>query len=175
MNIKLKVTIGFLVVLVVSSLTVVAEDLKVYSPYSLTVVISFFLFYGIDFAEIITSLPKALVALILSLPNALLFLASTIPIMRGNVKVSRILIGISVLLMLLSIGYLFTSYSYGIRYQGLRYTVSIYLFNAILIGLIATVLVKNYRKPTINNSLFYSSLLFGWLGWCAFPMLGEMM
>lgn len=164
MNIKLKVTIGFLVVLVVSSLTVVAEDLKVYSPYSLTVVISFFLFYGIDFAEIITSLP-----------NALLFLASTIPIMRGNVKVSRILIGISVLLMLLSIGYLFTSYSYGIRYQGLRYTVSIYLFNAILIGLIATVLVKNYRKPTINNSLFYSSLLFGWLGWCAFPMLGEMM
>ncbi|RUO65412.1 hypothetical protein SAMN06297229_1185 [Pseudidiomarina planktonica] len=168
MNIKLKVTIGFLLVWVISSLTMVAGYPEVYSPYSFTVVIPVFLFYGMG-------VPEALIALIASLPNALLFWASTIPVMRGNAKVSRILIGISGLLMLISIGFLFMSYSYGVQYQGLEHTILIYLFNAILIGVIATVLVKNYRRPTINNSLLYSSLLFSWLGWCALPWLGEMM
>jgi len=167
MNIKLKVILGLFLVLVVSSLTMSAGYPKIYSPYSLTVVIPLLALNTLGLSGI-------LLVFCASLPKALLFFASTVPTMRGNAKVGRILAGLSAILMLLSIGFLFIFYDYGVQYQGKQHTLLMYLFNATLIGATITVFLVNFSRPTVNSSLLYSCLLFCWLGWCAFPWLGEL-
>lgn len=167
MSIKLKIYLGFLVVLSTGALTMTAGYPKIYSPYSFTVVIPVFMLYAL-------ALPKALLLLSASLPNALLFLLSTRSTSHENLKISRFLTGISALLVLLSVIFLFVSYDYGVQYQGLHHTLFMYLFNGISIcSLIATYNANN-RKPSINNFLAFKVLLFCWLGWCAFPWLGEL-
>jgi hypothetical protein len=48
------------------------------------------------------------------------------------------------------------------------------LFNGIFICSLITAYIANNRKPSMNNSLVFRVLLFCWLGWCAFPWLGEL-
>jgi hypothetical protein len=92
-----------------------------------------------------------------------------------NLKISRLLTGISALLVSLSVIFLFVSYDYGVQYQGLHHTLFMYLFNGIFIFSLIATLIANNREPSINKSLVFRVLLFCWLGWCAFPWLGELM
>jgi hypothetical protein len=168
MSIKLKIYLGFLVVLSTGALTMTAGYPKVYSPYSFIIVIPVFMLSVI-------ALPSSLLMLLASLPNALLFLLSTRSIANENLKISRLLTGISALLVSLSVIFLIVSYDYGVQYQSLHHTLFMYLFNGIFICSLIAAYIANNRKPSINNSLVFRVLLFCWLGWCAFPWLGELM
>jgi hypothetical protein len=168
MSIKLKIYLGFLVVLVSGALTMTAGYPQIYSPYSFTVVIPVFMLYAL-------ALPGPLLLLLASLPNALFFLLSTRSTAYENLKISRLLTGISALLVSLSVIFLFVSYDYGVQYQGLHHTLFMYLFNGIFIFSLIATFIANNRKPSVNKSLVFRVLLFCWLGWCAFPWLGELM
>ena len=167
MSIIIKIYLGFLLVLSTGALTMTAGYPKIYSPYSFTVVIPVFMLYAL-------ALPGPLMLLLASLPNALLFLLSTRSTAHENFKISRLFTGISVLLVLLSLIFLFVSYDYGIQYQGLKHTLFMYLFNGIYIVSLIAAYIANNRKPSLNNSLVFRILFFCWLGWCAFPWLGEL-
>jgi hypothetical protein len=62
---------------------------------------------------------------------------------------------------------------YGLEYQGLRFVFFAASFSATLITLIATLLVRNARRPSVTNSAAAHLLFFGWLFSYAFPYLGE--
>jgi hypothetical protein len=167
MSIKIKIYLGFLVVLSTGALTMTAGYPQIYSPYSFTVVIPVFMLYAL-------AVPSPLLLLLASLPNAIFFLLSTRSTAHDNFKISRLFTSISVLLVLLSVIFLFVSYDYGVQYQGLHHTLFMYLFNGIFICSLITAYIANNRKPSMNNSLVFRVLLFCWLGWCAFPWLGEL-
>lgn len=167
MSIKLKILIGFFLVLFIGALTMAASYPKIYSPYSFSVVIPAFMFYAL-------SLPGFLLAILASLPNALLFLLSTRATANGKLKIGRLFTGISCLTIFLSIVFLIFSFDNGFQYQGLQHTLFMYLYNSIFIsGIIATYVI-NQRRPSANNSLLFKVLFFCWLSWCAFPWLGEL-
>jgi hypothetical protein len=167
MSIKLKIFLAFLVVLSTGALTMTAGYPKIYSLYSFTVVIPVFMLYAL-------ALPDPLLLLFASLPNALLFLLSTRSTAHENFKISRLFTGISASLVSLSIMFLFVAYDYGVKYQGLNHILFMYLFNGIFICSLIAAYIANNRKPSINNALVFRVLLFCWLGWCAFPWLGEL-
>jgi len=161
-----KFTIGFIVVLIISSLTMIANYPKIYSPYSFVVVIPAFMFSALE-------LPKFILYFLAALPNALCFLLWSKFTVKGEFLIQKTTFNLSRILVILSILLCITSYNYGIKYQGLSHTLFIYLFNVFFIGALYKVYLINRIKPSINNSILYNILLFSWLGWCAFPWLGE--
>ena len=49
-----------------------------------------------------------------------------------------------------------------------------YGYNITIIGLLAFILKRNISLATFINSLGFNIVLFSWLGWVAFPWLGEL-
>ena len=161
-----KFSISFIVVLTISSLTMIANYPKLYSPYSFFVVLPALIASALE-------LPKILLLFIAALPNTLFFLLWSKYTVKDKFLIHKATLKLSCAFVLLSIFFCITSYSYGIKYQGLEHTLLMYCFNLVFIGSLYKVYLINRIKPSINNCLFYNVLLFIWLGWCAFPWLGE--
>ena len=161
-----KVLGGFLLVWLISALTMSAGYPKLYSPYSFTVVVPVFIFYAMGFSGVLLVSASAL-------PMALLFWLSTFTLKHDKPKVGRAMLGIYVISCLLSVVYLGYSYSYGVQYQGYQHTVFIYVFNVMFMSGITLLLYLNARKPSITNAILFRITWCSWLGWCAFPWLGE--
>jgi len=67
-----------------------------------------------------------------------------------------------------------SSWSYGIRWQGLRYTATLAIINLAL-ALVAAWLGRNaYRQRTYSYRFAFTLLLCIWFVWFSFPWLGEM-
>jgi len=61
-----------------------------------------------------------------------------------------------------------------LKYQGKRFTYGICALNAGWLVLLWTVFMWRGNKPSFMNNLILHWLLFTWLGWYAFPYLGEL-
>ena len=66
------------------------------------------------------------------------------------------------------------AWSYGLRYQGFRYTAELLGINITVFGALASVLVANWRTPKSWSNILFHIGVFCWLAWCAFPWLGEL-
>ena len=117
---------------------------------------------------------SGLAPLVVAIPT-LLFIAWNSALFRGAPTAplrSYILFGV---LAALSVVYFIGSWSYGLRYQGRKYTEAITLVNAIWIALLTVLfIVSRVRKPSFALNLTVHWLLFVWLAWYAFPYLGEL-
>ena len=141
--------------------------LKVYSPYSFVVVIPAFMVYALE-------VPKPFLYFLAALPNAAFFLIWSIYTVKGKFLLNKPTRIFSSILIFLSVLFCIISYSYSVQYQGLSHTLIMYAYNLFFIGCLYKLYLINRSNPTENNCLVFNVLLFSWLGWSAFPWLGEL-
>jgi hypothetical protein len=67
-----------------------------------------------------------------------------------------------------------TAWEYGIRSQGASYTRLVLALNALWATLLTALGVWGRVLPQFWKSYLFHWLLFAWLGWYAFPFLGEL-
>ncbi len=77
-------------------------------------------------------------------------------------------------LTILTVADFIFEWRYGVKYHGVHYTVVIYVINGIWLSGIWWISIRCWRRPSFNNNLVSHFLLFAWLGWYAFPYLGEL-
>ncbi len=78
------------------------------------------------------------------------------------------------LLSTLTIVYFATSWDYGVQYQGARHTVIMLIISSAWLALLWSLIVRCWRQPSFTTNLLLHWVLFAWLGWYAFPYLGEL-
>jgi hypothetical protein len=64
-------------------------------------------------------------------------------------------------------------WSFGVRYQGVRFVAMSILISGCAVAALCALLAVNRRHPTVGTALGFYILLFGWLGSYAIPYLGE--
>jgi len=165
MNKAQLISIGTILVAAVSWLTMTPSVPYLY-PYSLTVVMPRMIASSLG-------LPPILSQLMGIFPFVFLYLIWSLVFLRSPFKITIIQRLIASLFVLLSVVVNIYSFSYGIKYQGELYTYVLYAYNFVLIAALCFVFWLNNRKPTIYNSAGFGIVLFAWLGWVAFPWLGE--
>ena len=122
-----------------------------------------------------TASSKTLVSAFASLPVSLAFLISAIPLFKAEKSIGKSFKVISVLIGALSVLYLMASFVYGYKYQGLTHTLVICIYNAIFIVALYKLYLANMVEPSLNKAFVFRLTFFVWLGWCAFPWLGELL
>jgi hypothetical protein len=74
----------------------------------------------------------------------------------------------------LSIIWFILGWKLGLQYQGSTYTHAVCAINVVCIAILAASLVFCRKKNSFVSNLIFHWLLFAWLGWFAFPYLGEL-
>jgi len=93
---------------------------------------------------------------------------------HGNTDIpKRSWILLAVLTVLTAV-YFVGSWNCGLKYQGRRFTYSICALNAGWLVLLWTAFILRGNTPSFVRNLALHWLLFAWLGWYAFPYLGEL-
>ena len=83
-------------------------------------------------------------------------------------------IALAVVLSTLTIVYFATAWTDGIQYQGVRHTVIMLIINLAWIAFLWFLIVRCWRQPSFMTNLILHWVMFAWLGWYAFPYLGEL-
>ena len=105
---------------------------------------------------------------------ALLFLAWSHQLLRGDFNVPRRSVGLLSVLTILTPVHFVMGWSYGIRWDGLAYVLGVTLLNGGILLILWLWFHRARVQPSFQASLSFHGLLFGWLAWCAFPNLGEL-
>ena len=102
-----------------------------------------------------------------------LFFGWNLQLFRGVEKVPRrSWIGLIVLTGL-TIYFFVSSWTLGIKYQGLAHTTTVAAVNAFALGVCWSLLLLAHRRPSFGRSLLFHWMTTVWLVWVAFPLLGE--
>jgi len=148
-------------------LSMVANYPKLYSPYSFAVVLPTLFVTALE-------LPKVFTYLLGVLPISVLYLVWSLSYIKPPFIVPRPTIILAAIFIVLSIAFNVASYRYGVQYQGQAHTLLMYGYNLVFIGGLAFILKRNSLEPSFLSSLAFNIVLFSWLGWVAFPWLGEL-
>ena len=65
-------------------------------------------------------------------------------------------------------------WKFGLQYQGSTYTYAVFGINVAWIAILAASIVLGRKQNSFASNLVFHWLLFAWLGWFAFPYLGEL-
>lgn len=105
---------------------------------------------------------------------ALLFVAWNPALFRADPQCpTRSLILLTILTALTDL-YFVESWRLGLEYQGPAFTVGSCVVNILALMLLWTAFIWAKRQPSFPRNLLAHWLLFVWLGWYAFPYLGEL-
>ncbi len=167
MTLNLKIISGSLVVFTFCILTLVLDE-SLYPPNCMSV------FIPALFTSILSQ-NLFLIAFFAAFPTVFLYLVWSFYFINTKFKISKPTVILSIILIILSVIANISSYQYGVRYQGFPHTILMYSYNLVFLLVLAIAYKANKSNPNQNNCLGYNILLFSWLGWCAFPYLGESM
>jgi hypothetical protein len=118
-------------------------------------------------------LPGSVAALAAPVFTPLLFLLWTRFGRFGPVVPRRSVIA-GVVLLVLSIAHFWVAVPYGLRFQGRPYVLAVAAVQVIVAVGLGACLLWNRRTRTPASNLAFHTALFAWLGWLAFPTLGEL-
>jgi len=161
------IIVGAVLVGAVGAMTMIAAYPKLHSPYSFTVVIPALLIYDLN-------LPPFVMRVACVLPLVTLYLAWSFAFLKSRFKITLTQKVVSGLLVILSAVFNVNSFGYGLKYQGEFHTYIMYAYNISLVLGLSLILWANTKKPSFNSYISFSVVLFAWLGWVAFPWLGEL-
>lgn len=131
-------------------------------PYPLVVIIPLFILAKVHLFLLAPFLPTAL------------FFVWNPGLLKGQTSVPiRSVILLAVLTALTTV-YFVSSWSYGLQFQGAKYTYGICAANIVWLLVLWAIFIVVRRKASFNLNLLAHFLLFAWLGWFAFPWLGEL-
>ena len=145
-----------------------------WSPYPLMNVIPGFLVGATPLNS--PSLPFRTLALslIAACPIALFFWLWVRPTSARTEHIPRRSKIFLVAVLVLSVAYFVASWEYGTKYQGLLHTIVLSLFNTAFALTCLLLWRSNQGLPRKAKVEAYHGILFCWLAWCAFPILGEL-
>jgi hypothetical protein len=105
----------------------------------------------------------------------ILFFAWNPGLFRGTETIPRRTYVLFAIATVLSTIWFVGSWKYGLQYQGRTYTYLICALNAAwLSGLGVFLFLRRKYDPSFASNLAFHLLFFAWLGWYAFPYLGEL-
>jgi hypothetical protein len=140
---------------------------QIYSPMPLLVVIPEFV--------LSSALPSPrLLSVVASAVVPLLFCWWCLPLARGEMAVPKRTKVCALILAPLAVVDLIFSWRYGIEYQGLQHTLAMYAINGMALAALFLVFRRNSTGPSFPTNYLFHWLLFAWLGFAAFPYLGEL-
>jgi hypothetical protein len=105
---------------------------------------------------------------------SLLFFAWNPGLFRGQALVPKRSLLLLMIATPLSVIWFIGSWKYGLEYQGRRYTYAICVVNGVWLAALWIILASRWRRISFAGNLLFHWLLFAWLGWYAFPYLGEL-
>jgi hypothetical protein len=83
-------------------------------------------------------------------------------------------VGLVALLSVLTIMDFVLEWRYGMQYQGTDHTIAVYTINVLWLAVIWWAVIHALRRPSFWANLLSHWALFAWLGYYAFPYLGEL-
>lgn len=105
----------------------------------------------------------------------LLFMIWNPQLFRGEGRIPKRTWVLFAAVTILSLLYLSSSWNWGVKYQGLALTALLCSINVAWAGFLSIAFARTWGSATsFWKSLLLHWLLFAWLGWYAFPWLGEM-
>jgi len=105
----------------------------------------------------------------------ILFFAWNPSLFRGSSTIPKRTYILFVTATVMSVIWFIVGWKYGLQYQGPAYTHYICVLNiAYIAGIGATLLLRRNRNPSFAFNLLFHLAFFAWLGWYAFPYLGEL-
>lgn len=117
---------------------------------------------------------QMLFKIVIILPTVLFF-AWNPGLFRGNTKVPLRSYLLFAGVAALSVVWFLGSWSYGLHYQGPRYTYLICAVNVLWATVLGFMFLRLWKKESsYGANLAAHWMLFVWLGWYAFPYLGEL-
>lgn len=141
------------------------------SPYSLMVIFPLFLLSDLGSSHF----PGALIYLLGCTPLVGVFLLWSSHLRAASNAIPRRSIVLFLLFAFLSCVFLYGSWSYGVRWQGLQHTLIVVSINVIFIVSLFFLLFAARQRQTFATNYAFHVLLFIWLAWYAFPWLGELL
>jgi len=141
------------------------------SPYSLMVVFPLLLVSGLGSSHF----PRVLIHLLGCTPLVAFFLLWSSHLLAASNAIPRRSIVLLLLVTFTSCIFLYGSWSYGVRWQGLQHTLIVVSINVIFIVSLFFLLFAARQRQTFATNYAFHVLLFIWLGWYAFPWLGELL
>ena len=95
---------------------------------------------------------------------------------RGDTIVPRRTYYLLAILFVLNAAWIISGWRLGVQYEGVEYTRAVCLVSLIWATFLVCYLARTWRRgSTFAASLFVHWALFAWLGWYAFPYLGELL
>lgn len=105
---------------------------------------------------------------------AVWFLAWTPQLRAGVGKIPRRSVVLLAVLAALGAWWCVAAWGYGVEWQGVGYTRAVLAANGGWIVLLIGLCAWTSRRPSFAGSCAFHTLLFTWLGWYAFPYLGQL-
>jgi hypothetical protein len=107
-------------------------------------------------------------------PTILFFLWNPGLLVRQCPNLPGRTVGLVGLLSALTIVDFALEWKYGLQYRGARHTIVLYAINLLWLVALWGAIVRARRRPGFAANLLAHWILFAWLGWYAFPYLGEL-
>lgn len=104
----------------------------------------------------------------------LLFFAWNPRLCGGQMQVPKQSLMLLMIATPLSVMWFVGSWKYGLEYQGAQYTHAISVMNGVWLAALWITLASLWHRESFTGNLLFHWLLFAWLGWYAFPYLGEL-
>lgn len=114
-------------------------------------------------------IPRYIIVLI---PTVLFWLWS-FHLLKGEIQTPFRSLVLCILLIVLSGIDLLYCWPYGVAYQGFHHTLWMCLLNVFFGLMLILMACIQSVKPSFGLNLVFHFWIFLWLGWCAFPYLGE--
>ena len=108
------------------------------------------------------------------IPTILFFLWNPGLIIRQQSNIPKRTVGLVGLLSILTTVDFVLEWKYGLEYQGTGHTIGVCTINALWLAVIWWAVLRAWRRPSFWVNLLSHWVLFAWLGWYAFPYLGEL-
>lgn len=160
---------GALLLWVISYATIIADYPTIYSPFSIPVVVPVLLL-----SEVFRGEAMVYAAILGTLTIPLLFLAWSFPLCRKQEQIPKRTLAAALTLISLSAFSLLFGWSYGIQYQGMMHTLSMYLYNFCFWAILFFLYRANAKHISFTTNFLFHWTMFAWLCWVAFPWLGEL-
>jgi hypothetical protein len=104
----------------------------------------------------------------------LIFFAWNPQLFRGDGQIPKRSIALVILATACNMIWFVTGWNYGLQYQGPRYTAFVFVANILWLVVLVIAFLRFWRAPSFGGNLLFHWMLFAWLGWYAFPYLGEL-
>jgi hypothetical protein len=105
----------------------------------------------------------------------ILFFAWNPGLFRGSSTIPKRTYILFVIAAVMSVIWFIPGWKYGLQYQGPTYTHYICVLNiAWIAGIGVLLFLRRNHHPSFASNLAFHLLFFAWLGWYAFPYLGEL-